>query len=219
MKIGKCMAGFFCVAAISAAVLGMTAFGCDEEVGMEQQMEMERIPDYTPMPFDGTVLSVEDGQLVMNRQFEWGTEEMIVQLTEETKILDAGNGYPVPVENLSEGESIRVYAGAAMTMSLPPMTNGVVVLCDVPQDAGFPIYTDVQEIVPDGNGGYTLTTIDGTVTTVGEETTMLPYLTRNIVRADDLIPGTTILLWMDAMDMSKAYKIVVFPEKNPVETE
>ncbi|MBQ7795128.1 MAG: hypothetical protein IJ374_01010 [Lachnospiraceae bacterium] len=205
MKHMKKLAGILCAAAIAAA-MGLTAFAA---TGTDAQMPTN-MPNYTPMPFDGTVVSVENGQLTMNRNLGWGTEEMIVYLTEETKILDAVNGYPVPVENLGVGEAIRVYAGLTMTMSLPPITNGMVVLCDIPADAGFPIYTDVQELKDNGAGGYTLTTIDGTVVTVDTDTMLLPYLTRNMVRPENLVPGTTILLWRDAVNLDAAYKIVVF---------
>ena len=205
MKKMKKVTGILCAAAL-AAVMGLTAFASGDVA--------DSMPEYTPIPFDGTVVSVENGQLTMNRTLDWGTEEMIVNLTEETKILDAMNGYPVTVDELNAGEAVRDYAGATMTMSLPPITNGVVVLCNLPADAGFPIFTDVQEMVSNGNGSYTLTTIDGAVVTVNENTTLLPYLTRNIVRAEDLVPGTTILLWTDAANTSAAYQIVMFQNGN-----
>lgn len=205
MKKWKGLAGISCTALL-AVMMGLTAFASNGAPDL--------IPGYTPIPFDGTVVSVEDGCLTMNRQLDWGTDELIVQLTDDTRILDAVNGYPVSVENLSEGEPVRVYSGMTMTMSLPPITNGIVILCDIPSDAGFPIYTDVQELKADENGGYILTTIDGTVVTVNDETILMPYLTRNIVCAEDMIPGTTILLWTDVMDPSTAGKIVIFPGEN-----
>ena len=204
MNRSKKLTGILCTAAI-AAMMGLTAYAATGEEAL--------MPDYTPMPFDGTVVSVEDGRLIMNRQFDRGTEELVVTLSEETRILDAVNGYPVPASNLEEGESIRAYVGMAMTMSLPPMANGVAVFCDVPADAGFPLYTDVQELKANGHGSYTLTTIDGTVVTVNENTILLPYLTRNMVRVEDLTPGRTILLWNDAVNPSEAYKIVMFQDE------
>ena len=63
---------------------GMIAFAAEGEETL--------MPDYTPMPFDGTVISVDGDRLLMNRDFEWGTEEMIVTVSEQTRILDAVNG-------------------------------------------------------------------------------------------------------------------------------
>lgn len=197
--IGLCM--------ILTAVTGLTAFAAP--AGGEEMEGYEM--NYTPMPFDGTVISVEDGALLMSRMFDWGgTEELVVYLNDDTRILDAVNGYPVPVENLSTGEPVRVYVGPAMTLSLPPKANGMVVLCDIPADAGFPVYTDVKELTAGENGTYTLTTVDGTVVTVNGDTMILPYLTRNMVQVQDLTPGTTILLWTSAGDPAAAEKIVIF---------
>ena len=167
------------------------------------------MPDYTPMPFDGTVISVDGERLLMNRDFGWGTEEMIVTISEQTRLLDAVNGYPVPIENLEPGERVRAYVGLAMAMSLPPIANGVVILCDQPIDGDFPIYTDIEHLSLHDDTGYVLSTIDGTEVKLDENTILLPYLTRNLIRMADLTPGKTILLWKDS---EKALKIVVFPE-------
>lgn len=165
---------------------------------------------------DGTVISVEAGELHMNRQLNGGSEEIVVMISEDTKVLDGVNGYPIPLENLGEGEAVRVYAGPAMTMSLPPITNGVLVMADVPEDAGFPIYTAVESMAQnssasDGNGGASvLTTADGNTYTINSSTMLLPYLTRNIVTEADLTPGTQILLWTDGSSGTSAVKIVIF---------
>lgn len=82
---------------------------------------------------DGSVISAEDGRLHLNRRVEGGMTEVVVNLSEDTKILDAVNGFPVSVENLDDGEAVRVYTGPAMTLSLPPITNGILVLADAPQ--------------------------------------------------------------------------------------
>ena len=121
------------------------------------------------------------------------------------------NGYPISMDHLEEGESVRVYVGPAMTMSLPPISNGVVVLADVPEDGGFPIYTQVKDVVwepeqADGTGGvYVLTTADGTTYRINSSTVLLPYLTRNIIREQDLTPGSNILLWTDADSVYDGY--------------
>ena len=58
---------------------------------------------------DGSVISAEDGRLHLNRRVEGGMTEVVVNLSEDTKILDAVNGFPVSVENLDDGEAVRVY--------------------------------------------------------------------------------------------------------------
>lgn len=165
---------------------------------------------------DGSVISAEDGRLRLNRRVEGGMTEVVVNLSEDTKILDAVNGFPVPVENLDDGEAVRVYTGPAMTLSLPPMTNGILVLADAPADFGFPAYAVVESLTqePDKADGtaaaYILETADGMKYTVSDSTVLLPYLTRNMVFATDLKKGTPILLWTGGTDGSAAEKIVIF---------
>jgi len=177
--------------------------------------EAYRAPEMVLM--DGTVLSVENGRLHMNRDFGNGngSEEVVVTISEDTKVLEGENGYPVPLENLEKGEAIRVYTSPAMTMSLPPITNGLMVICDVPADAGFPVYTKVKSMVRNEDGSYTLTTADGTSYLENSSTTILPYLTRNLVREEDLVEGTPILVWPhDFGEKQFAAKIVVFQGEN-----
>ena len=162
------------------------------------------------------MISAEDGRLHLNRRVEGGMTEVVVNLSEDTKILDAVNGFPVSVENLDDGEAVRVYTGPAMTLSLPPITNGLLVLADAPADSGFPVYAVVESLTqePDKADGteaaYILETAGGMKYTVSDSTVLLPYLTRNMVFATDLKKGTPILLWTDGTDGSAAEKIVIF---------
>ncbi len=196
-------------AAVMTAAFGFASLAADNPPG--------------PVMMEGTVVSVENGRLTMKRRLGDGTEEILITISEDTKILESVNGYPIPGENLEKGEAIRVYVGPAMTLSLPPITNGVVILADVPADAGFPVYATVQSLVQnpvgaDGNGGdYTLTTTDGNTYTVNSSTVLLPYLTRNIVRAEDMTPGTSILLWTYGDGNPCPAKIVIFQGKDGYE--
>ena len=103
-----------------------------------------------------------------------------------------------------------------MTLSLPPITNGLLVLADAPADSGFPVYAVVESLTqePDKADGteaaYILETAGGMKYTVSDSTVLLPYLTRNMVFATDLKKGTPILLWTDGTDGSAAEKIVIF---------
>lgn len=204
-KITK-LAAVLCAVSMAAA-MGFTSLADNEtaESMLDEGLGLVRM--------DGTVVSVEDGRLTMNRRIGDGMEEIVVTLSDDTRILEGVNGYPVPGENLEAGEAVRVYVGQAMTLSLPPITNGALVITDVPADAGFPTYTTVTSLVQSGtNGEYTLTASDGGTYTISSETTILPYLTRNIVTVSDLTAGTAILLWSG--DGSAAERIVIFQGEN-----
>lgn len=164
-------------------------------------------------PFVGTVVSMENGELTMNRRIGDSTEEVIITISDDTKILDGVDGYPVEADTLTEGKAINVYVGPAMTMSLPPIANGLVIITDVPEDAAFPTYIKVKSLDKgNADGEFVLTTADGSEYTVTAETRLLPYLTKNIVTEEDLTEGTDILLWTSADDAAKAEKIVIFQE-------
>lgn len=129
----------------------------------------------------GTVVSMENGELTMNRQVGDSTEEVIITISDDTKILDGVNGYPVEADTLTEGKAVNVYVGPAMTMSLPPIANGIMIITDVPEDAAFPKYTQVESLDQgSADGEFVLTTVDGSEYTITAETRLLPYLTKNI---------------------------------------
>ena len=74
-------------------------------------------------PMMGTIVSVEDGQLTMHRQDNGFDEDVVITIAEDTKVLDAENGYPVELSDLKEGNTISAYVDEAMTLSLPPITK------------------------------------------------------------------------------------------------
>ena len=166
--------------------------------------------DYTLNSFDGYILAVEEKRLLMKRDCSWGTEEMIVTIAENTKILDTENGYPLLAGSLKMGMPIRAYVGETMTMSLPPIVNGVMILCGISTDYSFPMYTAVKASNFEEDRIGMVVVIDGMEIYVDENTILLPYLTRNLIRMDDLTPGRRFLIWPDAENASRAQKIILF---------
>lgn len=199
MKKTGMMTSLLCAAAVTAA-MGFTSLA---------ENTNGQLPDVL---FDGTVGKVEEGRFYMNRYLGDGTEEVVVNITDDTKILDAVNGYPVSYDSLEEGESIRVYVGPAMTMSLPPITNGRIIFTDIPADFRLPSYETVTSLTKNQEGTYTVVTAAGNSYRVDDSTILLPYLTRNMVYADNLQPGVNFIVW--SQDADQAYQIVIFPGEN-----
>ena len=54
-----------------------------------------------------------------------------------------------------------------------------------------------------------ITLSDGTACQVWQDATVKPYLTRNRVTYQDLLPGTRVLVWAD--DSGKVSRVLVFP--------
>lgn len=161
----------------------------------------------------GPVTEQEDGRLSIDNQSDMSISgEIILNVSEEyTYILDAVTGLPLKEEDIKDGDTIYVYIGPAMTMSLPPMTNADVIFANIPADAKVPDYIEVQSLVTDAaTSKSVLTAADGTEYTVESDCNIFPYLTRNIVTLDDLTQGRKCVVWSD--EDNAALQIMVFAE-------
>ena len=161
----------------------------------------------------GPVTKQEDGRLSIDNQSDMSISgEIILNVSEEyTYILDAVTGLPLKEEDIKDGDTIYVYIGPAMTMSLPPMTNADVIFANIPADAKVPDYIEVQSLVTDAaTSKPVLTAADGTEYTVESDCNIFPYLTRNIVTLDDLTQGRKCVVWSD--EDNAALQIMVFAE-------
>ena len=161
----------------------------------------------------GPVTKQEDGRLSIDNQSDMSISgEIILNVSEEfTYILDAVTGLPLKEEDIKDGDTIYVYIGPAMTMSLPPMTNADVIFANIPADAKVPDYIEVQSLVTDAaTSKSVLTAADGTEYTVESDCNIFPYLTRNIVTLDDLTQGRKCVVWSD--EDNAAMQIMVFAE-------
>ena len=189
--------------------------------GTETSATTEKLPDGTGQesgaadtesasesdPMMGTIVSVEDGQLTMHRQNNGFDEDVVITIAEDTKVLDAENGYPVELSDLKEGNTISAY------VDLPPITNGLLILVQA-EGYDFPRYTKVKELMAANTEGERILTAENGINyMITAETRLLPYLTRNIVSEEDLTEGTEILIWNEE-NGNKVEKIVVFQGEN-----
>ena len=126
-----------------------------------------------------------------------------------SRVVDGENGYPVDLSSIQAGQFIYAYIGPAMTMSLPPMTTAEMVICQIPEDFRAPDYVQVESMEK-ADDGWNLTAKDGTSYYVPSECPILPYLTRNMVRLEDVTKDSSCLVWMG--DEGNVQKIVLFPE-------
>ena len=167
---------------------------------------------------------MENGQfLLTSSDPDAVNPEMVLNITNETLILDAVNGFPVQAGDLKEGEAVYVYTANFMTMSLPPITNAMVIICQLPQDAAAPEFQVIRDAEMASNQtSVTITTTEGDTFVVDQESGLLPYLTRNIVFLDDLTPGKAVLVWKTTEGLkevgpgvaeARASKVVLFQEQ------
>ncbi|GLC81561.1 N-acetylmuramoyl-L-alanine amidase family protein [Lacrimispora brassicae] len=158
----------------------------------------------------GTVTWVSQNGLRMIRKDAAGADqEIILNLSSESKILNSVSGDPVAAEQIQEGEFIYADISPVMTLSLPPMSNAITVLCKIPADYQVPEYITVasMNVNSDGNTGI-LTSDTGKQYSITDQSKLFPYLTRNIVTVHDLSKGRNCLVWSKDNTVSK---IMVFP--------
>ena len=160
-------------------------------------------------PWDG------DGVFLKNDDKDDHLNEVVVHVG-EAPVVDAVTGLPLDLESVKEGDTLYAWIGPAATMSLPPQVFAKAVVGNVPADARAPEYYELSgggwkdpagsdEIVfsywdAEGNLQDMPVPLDAEVT---------PWLTRQIIRLDDLRPGERILVWRDEKDVVN--KVLVFP--------
>ena len=160
-------------------------------------------------PIWGTIISMDGTSIDLDcpagNVFEG---EVIVNISDDTLVLDGENGYPVELKDLQAGETVYAYIGPAMTMSLPPQTTGEVLIGKIPADAKAPEYITAKSMTENADGSWSLVSTAGTEYAVSADCRILPYLTRQIVSLEDVEQGSNLLVWSD--DQNQAQKLVLF---------
>lgn len=167
----------------------------------------------------GSVTRLESGSLLLQNSNESdANHEIVIRLSEETFVVDAVSGLPMDPSTIRDGETVYAWAGPAQTLSLPPQASASVVVSHIPAGFGVPLYYEVAAVksqaltaigpVP-APTQVDLTATDGTSLKITDQAELTPYLTRNIVRLEDLVPGSRLLVWRNASDTVS--RILVFP--------
>ena len=107
--------------------------------------------------FYGTVTRPEGSegdQLLMNAAIEGveGQQEVILNISEETLILDAVEGLPIKLEDIKDGDMVYSYMSPAMTASLPPQSFAYMILANIPADYRVPALEEVKELTVNEDG-------------------------------------------------------------------
>lgn len=173
-------------------VFGMTVFANDETVKTEV---------LTPNSVFGMFTVSEIGE-----DYILGTTEEKTQIqfnvSEKTVLIDSVSKNAIAISDIKTGEIIAVNYETFMTKSIPPQTSAILIATNV-EKGGMVNLTYVSEISNDENGNLIITDdTTNTVVTVSKDAKYLPYKTKNIVRAEDIKPASTVLLWYDAVTLS-----------------
>lgn len=154
-------------------------------------------PSLESVSLYGKVAEVRNGRILVN---ESGIHNMdvVLNITDSTVFIDAVTGMPVSRNEVTEGMSVCAYVGPAMTMSLPPITNAHVVLLNTEDAENAPVYLTAQKVDAGDDGKISITAKDGKVfANFDSNSYVYPYRVKKIVRADDIRPGSKIVVWYD----------------------
>ena len=162
------------------------------------------------------VNTTEDGYTSIEVKKEDG-ETIVLNLSDETIIVDNQAGTAVGLDSIKEGDTIYAYHSMMMTMSIPGQTPALAILTNlgetVPAKLHMPEqvrYLDNKVTALCDNGSIVLSTSDETVFT--------PYRTRQIVAAQDIRLGHAFLAWYDVVMESypaqvTATRVMILPEQ------
>lgn len=106
-----------------------------------------------------------------------------------------------------QGDSFEAYLGDAMTMSPSAAEYTGYRICKCSEDIAMPAYAVAAEDPTETNGIWTLKATDGTVYEVTEDAQVVPYLTKNIVKMQDVQKGTACAIWYD--DQNQVQKVMI----------
>ncbi len=157
----------------------------------------------TVSPWDGEGIFLKNGDEADN------FSEVVVHLG-DAPVVDAETGLPLDVEDIQEDDTLYAWINPAVTLSLPPQGSAIVAVGNVPADGVVPEYYEIamKPVMPMDSSEMEVQTVGGKTFTVPADVEIGPWLTRQIVTLEDLIPGTQVLVWKDAE--GKAEKIIVF---------
>lgn len=107
----------------------------------------EEAPSYTltqrgePFPLRawGQVVELGEASLTLeNSDSSDAYQKLVVNVGEDTRILDAVTGEARSFADIRQGETVYVWAGPEMTKSLPPITTARLRLCGLPDGGSAP---------------------------------------------------------------------------------
>lgn len=144
------------------------------------------------------------------------TSQIALNIDDETIIIKA-DGTAVEFKDLKAGDKIDIVHSQAMTFSLPPQTYSYAIIVNNEQVTS-PQYIQVDKVETEGDT-TTITNAGGDlIVRVNKDTEIVPFETKNIVKASDIKEGSILFGWYDIVTASipaqaTAAKIMLMPEK------
>ena len=191
----KLLSVLLTLAALSAA-LCVTAAAAETAPAAE---EPEKLPPFVQVwgkvsPWEG------EGIYLKNDDKDSHLNEVVIH-PGDAPAVDGATGLPLDLEKVKEGDTLYVWTGPAMALSLPPQMSALVIVGNVPAGAAAPEFCEIARRAvspaPGDKGNPTFALTGGETLEVTDKTVYTPWLTRQMVRMEDLNPGDRALVWKD----------------------
>ena len=191
----KLLSVLLALAALSAA-LCVTAAAAETAPAAE---EPEKLPPFVQVwgkvsPWEG------EGIYLKNDGDDSYVNEVVIH-PGDAPAVDGATGLPMDLEKVKEGDTLYVWTGPAMALSMPPQMSALVIVGNVPADAAAPEFCEiarhVSKFAPEDKKNPVFSLTGGETLEVTDKTVFTPWLTRQMVRMEDLNPGDRALVWKD----------------------
>lgn len=141
--------------------------------------------------------------------------QISLNIDNNTIVMNA-NGEAVNFSDLKAGDRINVVHSPAMTFSLPPQTYAYAVIVNNEQVA-VPQYIEAGKVTTENDTTTIESKDENYIIRVDKDTQIVPFKTKNIVTAQDIVEGTTLFAWYDIMTASMpaqatANKVMILPQ-------
>lgn len=129
-------------------------------------------------------------------------QEIQLNISDETVLIDSELAAPFNLSDLKAGDRIYAEYSSIMTRSLPPQTSAAMIAVNVENGGGVSLI-NVNKVETDNDGNLTVYDNEkDIVLTVGKDASVKPYMTKNIVKLQDITVGSKILAWYDIVTLS-----------------
>lgn len=136
-----------------------------------------------------------DGSVKFIEMYSDYQKEYIFNISTQTYSIDSGRKIAIPLENIKENEGVYVFYGDVATASIPPQSQALAIVRNIPQDAMSAQYFVVEDIIKDKDGVKLQVGNGGLFIKLDEKTKLFPYRTKNIVKMKDIRKGSKVMVW------------------------
>ena len=146
---------------------------------------------------------IKNGQILLENDEEGAAyPQVLLNITEDTLILSAEDYSQKTLSDIAVGDTLYADISPAMTRSIPPMSNAVVVFCEVAEDSVIPTCAQITDIQTADDGQVTIVT-DQSLNLLPNENTKVLSLDGSLeLSVSDLAIGDTILARFQIMTAS-----------------